>query len=93
MILAVGLCLSASGCMFQKANINNHEERLLSYDRADVTNTQDAYRASVVQNGAYSARTVQAMTDVNQAQHKLSTDQRDFRDYLSASGQTTEPEP
>jgi len=93
LIIAFGLCLSASGCLFRQANIDRHEDHLLSYDQADVRSTQEDYRASVIENGQYSARTVKAETDLNDAQHKLVTDRREYDEYLSASGQSTEPHP
>jgi len=90
-MIAAGLCLAASGCLFRRAAIDGHENRLISFDEAQVDTTRQGYQASVIENGLYSARTVQAGTDMNDAQQKLSTDQRDYDQYLSASGQTPVP--
>jgi hypothetical protein len=83
------MCLLLSGCLFRQANIDNHEDHLLSYDQTEVESAEQAYRASVLVNGQYSAQTVQAGTDQKDAQHKLVTDQRGYDEYRSASGQST----
>ena len=92
-LTAVGLCLclSASGCLFRQSHIDSDEEHLLSADHAAVDSTQQTYRASIVENGQDSGRTLKACTELNDAQHKLETDQGDYDRYLSASGQSKEP--
>ena len=91
LIFAAGLCLSQSGCLFRRSNIDGLEEHQLSYDRAEVDSTQKGYRDSVDENGPYSGQAMKAGTDLNDAQQKLRTDQRQYDDYLSASGQSAEP--
>ena len=80
-----------SGCMFQKANINGHEDHLITFDQAQVTSTQQDYHNSVLNNGLYSAQTVGAESDMTRAQHKLDIDERDYDQYRSASGQDSVP--
>jgi len=92
-MIAAGLCLSASGCLFRQSYIDHHEDQLLSYDQAGVESTQEEYRASVLVNGQYSARTVKAGTDLNDAQLKRVADQSDYNEYRSASGQSSAPRP
>jgi len=77
--------------MFRQLNIDNHEDRLISFDQAQVKSTQQDYRDSVYENGLYSAQTVQAGTNMSSAENKLLSDQRDYDQYLSASGQSTVP--
>jgi hypothetical protein len=87
-ITAAILCLLMSGCMFRQANIDGHEDHLLSYDRSDVDSTQKVYRDSVLANGQYSSESEKAGSDMKDAQHKLDIDQRDYDQYRSASGQS-----
>lgn len=90
-ITAAILCLLMSGCMFRQANIDAHEDHILSYDQGDVDSTQKVYRASVLANGQHSPEAEAAGGNMKDAQHKLDLDQRDYDQYRSASGQSEAP--
>src|ERR1700690_3816876 len=88
--LTFGLLLMASGCSFRQSYINGQENHLISNDHADVDSSQEGYRASVQDSGLDSERSMKARSDLNDARQKLTTDQRQYDDYRSASGQSQE---
>jgi hypothetical protein len=90
-IIFAGFCIFASGCSYRQAYINDQEEHLMSDDKAEVFSTQDTYDASVLASGLYSGETKTAGTDLFDAKRKLEIDQRQFDNYMSASGQSSVP--
>jgi len=90
-IFAVALCLLATGCSYRQAYIDGQEDHQLSNDHAGVDSAEQEVRSSLNESGPDSERTMNARTDFDDAQRKVIRDQRQYDNYLSASGQSSVP--